>query len=341
MVYFCYIDESGTPEVPGNTSHYVLAGLSIPISYWKLCEKGISKIKQKYDLQNSEVHTGWIIRKYLEQSKIIDFDTMNYIQRRYEVNKIRNAELLKLQKSTNKNHYKQTRKNYRQTYSHVYIFIKLLYIFWIETSIIELLSTPCGTRRVYTSPFVLFPAMLVSYVHLTYSERISFIQEIADLVGSWSFARLFAECINKIHFDPVRAKQSVDEQTLEQLVSRFEQYMKIVSKSTKDNQLYGTLIHDNNETVSKKHTALMKKFHSYGTLWTSIEHIIETPFFVNSELTSLVQIADLCSYALRRYFENNETDLLDRIQSRFDRKNGKIVGLRHFTDSSCKCIFCV
>jgi len=296
MVCFCYIDESGTPEVPGNTSHYVLAGLSIPISYWKLCEKGISKIKQKYDLQDSEVHTGWIVRKYIEQSQIVGLDTMNYAQRRHEVAKLRKTELLKLQKSPNKSHYKQTKKNYRQT---------------------------------------------DAYIHLTYTERLAFIEELADLIGSWSFARLFAECINKIHFDPVRAKQSVDEQALEQLVSRFEQYMKIVSKSTKDEQLYGTLVHDNNETVSKKHTALMKKFHNHGTLWTSIEHIIETPFFVNSELTSLVQIADLCCYSLRRYFENGETDLLNRIQSRFDRKNGKIVGIRHFTDQSCKCLFCV
>jgi Protein of unknown function (DUF3800) len=296
MVYFCYIDESGTPEVPGNTSHYVLAGLSIPISYWKLCEKGISSIKQKYDLQDSEVHTGWIVRKYLEQNNITGFEGINYAQRRYEVQKLRKAELLKLQKSPNKSHYKQTRKNYRQT---------------------------------------------EAYIHLTYNERIAFIRELADLVGKWSFARLFAECINKIHFDPIRAKHSVDEQALEQLVSRFEQYMKIVSKSTKNSQLFGTLVHDNNETVSKKHTALMKKFHSYGTLWTSIEHIIETPFFVNSELTSLVQIADLCCYSLRRYFENNETDLLNRIQSRFDRKNSKIVGVRHFTDISCKCMFCI
>jgi hypothetical protein len=296
MVYFCYIDESGTPEIPGNTSHYVLAGISIPISYWKKCETGIARIKQKYDLHDSEIHTGWIVRKYLEQNKIVGFESLTYAQRRHEVQKLRNAELLKLQKSPNKSHYKQTKKNYRQT---------------------------------------------DAYIHLTINERILFIQELADLVGGWSFARLFAECINKIHFDPVRAQQSVDEQALEQLVSRFEQYMKIVSKSTHDSKLFGALIHDNNDTVSRKHTALMKKFHRHGTLWTSIEHIIETPFFVNSELTSLVQIADLCCYALRRYFENNENDLLNRIQSRCDRKRGKIVGIRHFSDATCQCMFCV
>lgn len=127
---------------------------------------------------------------------------------------------------------------------------------------------------------------------------------------------------------------------MEQLVSRFEQYLKIVSKSTNDIFLYGALIHDNNETVSKKHTALMRKFHTQGTLWTKINKIIETPLFVNSELTNLVQIADLCSFALRRYFENNESDLINRIKQRFDRKNRKIVGIRHFTDTSCKCLIC-
>jgi hypothetical protein len=111
-----------------------------------------------------------------------------------------------------------------------------------------------------------------------------------------------------------------------------------VSKS--DEEIHGALIHDNNETVSRKHTKLMKGFLYHGTLWTSIEKIIETPLFVNSELTSLVQIADLCSYSIRRFFENDETYLIDRIKSRFDKKKGKFVGVRHFTNSSCKCFIC-
>jgi hypothetical protein len=296
MVYFCYIDESGTPEVPGNTSHYVLAGLAIPISKWKYCENGITRIKKKYDLEDSEIHTGWIARKYLEQSRIVDFEFLSKSQRIYEVQKLRKIELLTMQKNpSKKNTYKQAKKNYKQT---------------------------------------------EAYIHLTYSERTRLLQDLSDLVGSWTFARLFAECIDKVHFDPMRTKQSVDEQSLEQIVSRFEQYMQIKSKSSGDDQLYGTLIHDNNETVSKKHTALMKKFHKHGTLFTSIKHIIETPFFVNSELTSLVQIADLCCFTLRRYFENNETDLFHRIENRIDRKRGKIVGVRHFTNEMCNCLFC-
>jgi len=44
----CYIDESGTPQIPGNTSHYVLAGLSIPVHKWKPYNNQIEKIKSKY-----------------------------------------------------------------------------------------------------------------------------------------------------------------------------------------------------------------------------------------------------------------------------------------------------
>lgn len=295
MVYFCYIDESGTAQIPGNSSHYVLCGISIPINNWKLCDSQISRIKKKYDLINAEIHTGWILRSYLEQTKIANFEALSPLERRVAVGQYRKKELYKLQKSGNKALYKQTRKNYKKT---------------------------------------------EEYIHLTHAQRVEFIQEIADLVGKWGFARIFAECIDKSYFDPSLAKNTVDERALEQIVSRFERYMKNVHQSKPDEKIFGALIHDNNETVSKRHTELMKQFHRRGTLWTSIDHIIETPLFVNSELTSMVQIADLCSYVLRRYFENGDTELLERIKKRFDKYQGKVVGLRHYTDDSCTCILC-
>lgn len=167
----------------------------------------------------------------------------------------------------------------------------------------------------------------------------AFVQEIAQHVSNWGYARLFAECVDKIHFDPVRASLTVDEQAFEQIVSRFEQYLKIVGANS-STQNFGLLIHDNNETVSKKHTQLMKRFLQSGTLWTDVQNIIETPLFVDSQLTSMVQIADLCSYALRRYLENGESYLFDLIFDRADRKGDVVVGIRHFTNASCTCKIC-
>lgn len=85
----------------------------------------------------------------------------------------------------------------------------------------------------------------------------------------------------------------------------------------------------------------MKRFHDQGTIWTKVTQIIETPLFVDSQLTSMVQIADLCAYALRRYLENGEKKLFDLVFKRADRKDGVVVGVRHFTDNSCDCTICV
>ncbi len=178
------------------------------------------------------------------------------------------------------------------------------------------------------------------YIHLSHKDRKDFIADVAKCVSHWGFARLFAECVDKIFFDPVRTAQSVDEQAFEQVVSRFEQYLEITTPPSVKDKNFGLIIHDNNETVARKHTNLMKKFHHKGTLWTRLKNIIETPLFVDSQLTSMVQIADLCAYALRRYLENNEEELFKLIYQRADRKESIVVGIRHFTTSACSCRIC-
>ena len=293
-MYFCYIDESGTPDVPGNSSHFILAGLSIPVEKWKYCDNAISAIKKKYDLLDAEIHTAWMLRKYLEQSKITNFKLLDKSQRIYEVEKLRNIEILRLQRSKNPKLLKQTKKNYNST---------------------------------------------KNYIHLTFEERKSFINDVAACISKWTFAKLFAECVDKIHYDPKRAKHSIGGQAFEQVVSRFEKYLQNNCKVS-GNQCVGLIIHDNNETVSKRHTQLMKEFHEVGTFWTSITQIIETPLFVDSQLTSMVQIADLCSYAIRRYLENDEDGLFNPIFQRADKNRGVIVGVRHFTNNACQCRIC-
>lgn len=295
-MYICYIDESGTSDIPGNTSHFVLAGLSVPIWHWKDCDKSIEVIKKRYALEDSEIHVAWMLRSYLEQTQISNFDTLDYAQRKSQVESLRRRKLLELQRVGNPNLYKQTKKNYEKT---------------------------------------------KSYIHLSYNERKKLVIDIARCISQWGFARLFAECIDKVHFDPSRntRPQTIDEQSFEQIVSRFERYLQIMEKGSSD-RTFGLLIHDNNATVSKKHTELMNKFHQKGTLWTQLKSIIETPLFVDSQLTSMVQIADVCAYALRRYLENSEDELFDLIFQRADRKDNTVVGVRHFTKVGCTCKIC-
>lgn len=306
FMHLCYLDESGTPEITGNTSHYVLAGLAVPIWHWKDCERELGIIRQKYGLGSEEIHTAWLLRVYLEQTKIAGFDSLSRIDRRAKSEAYRHSDLLRIQRlRKSKEQYRQMKKNYR-----------------------------------LTNP----------YIHLTFAERKALVLEIAKCVSQWGFARLYAECIDKVNYAALNAKKppaeqrTIDEQAFEQVISRFENHLRIIS--TKGTHAYALLIHDNNVTVCKRHTALMKKFHSAGTLWTNVKHIVETPLFVNSELTGMVQIVDLCAYALRRYLENGDEELFDLIFKRADRKDNwektahKVVGVRHYSSPGCKCKIC-
>ncbi len=290
----CYIDESGTADMPGNTSHFVLAGISVPIWQWRNADRQVNAILTRYGLAGKEIHTAWLLRPYLEQARIPDFEKLDGPARRIAVERARNAYLLSLQKSHQNKTYKQAKKNYRHT---------------------------------------------ADYTHLTLTERTNLLRDVANCVSGWGFARLFAECIDKLHFDSSKTARTVGEQALEQIVSRFEQYLKHTDPP-QGQRNFGLLVHDNNQTVAHKHTALMRHFHAQGTLWTSVERIIETPLFVDSALTSMVQIADLCSYALRRYLENGETDLFNPLFARADRVGNRVVGVRHFTVASCSCEIC-
>ena len=296
-MYLCYIDESGTPQIPGQTSHFVLAGLSFPIAYWREADRAISQVLDRYGLENEEFHTAWVMRSYLEQSKIPNFDQMDWAGRRSTVQSYRTAELLRLQ-SIGREPYRQAKKNYEQT---------------------------------------------KAYIHLTHAERVRAVQDVADLVGSWGHARLFAECIDKIHYASIRGAPA-EEQAFEQVVSRFQQYLSRIATTITETSLtirdYGVLIHDNNQSVEKRHTQLMRQFHRRGTLWTTIDNIIETPLFVDSSLTRMVQMADLCDYSLRRFCERGETNLFRRLFPRADRVGYRAVGVRHYTGISCSCEIC-
>lgn len=295
-MYLCYVDESGTPEVPGVSSHYILAGVSVPVWRWHQADAEISKVLSKRGLGDAELHTGWMVRKYIEQSRIPNFEKLSWDARRSAVLRERAAYLLKVQKRQNPTKtLRQTKKYNRQT-----------------------------------DP----------YIHLTYDERVEAVRAVADCVSKWPFVRLFAECIDKIGFDPITERRPISEQAFEEVVTRFDFYLKNISSGAPETY-YGLIIHDNNESVATKHTRLMRQFHK-GSAWREIKNSIETPLFVDSSLTRMVQVADLCAYALRRFCETGDTDLFKRIYQIGDRvgPKGPVVGVRHYTAGECSCEIC-
>lgn len=171
-----------------------------------------------------------------------------------------------------------------------------------------------------------------AYVHLLREERLQCVRALADLVGSWADVRIFGDAHAKLHTAGIDHFKDA----FEQVVTRFNTYLTVV------NGPLGLLVQDNNETVAGRLTSIMREFHRTGTAWAQIDKIVETPMFVDSELTAMVQLADLCAYVTRRFFEKGETDLFDRIKPRIDRNHGRLVGLRHYTSKfPCKCQVCM
>lgn len=120
-VHLCYIDESGVPELNQGTSHFVLLGLSIEAWDWRGQDRAVSVVKRKFGLGDKEIHTGWMTRRYLEQERIPNFDTLDRPTRRALVKKERDAQLIKEDALKGSIAARDLRKSYRKTdaYTHL------------------------------------------------------------------------------------------------------------------------------------------------------------------------------------------------------------------------------
>ncbi|MEK6544642.1 MAG: DUF3800 domain-containing protein, partial [Elusimicrobiota bacterium] len=295
-MYLCYLDESGSPDDPNN-QHFVLAGIALPANQWKALDSAILAIKKNYGLEATEIHTGWMMRRYSHEQKITNFSALSVDDRRAEVNKIRIARESALAAAGDKSR--------------------------LNSSV---------TERKRTS----------AYVHLTHDERIAAVRKIADKISSWQDLRLFGGAIDKAWFNKVPRQTTLFEFAFENIVNRFQAFLsnrsKFLQNHNRDaeaNDCIGILIEDNNVTMASKVTSLMRKFHKRGTLFRKIDRIIETPLFVDSELTCMIQIADIAAYSIRRFLDNRETNLFDLFYQRVDKAADAPVGLRHFTESGC------
>lgn len=135
---------------------------------------------------------------------------------------------------------------------------------------------------------------------------------------------------------PPKAGMSIANQAFERIVMRIETFLAHIS--TEDNVEYGLLIHDQCESLVAHHTANMKRYYRVGTFKSKVKHIIETPLFVESSRAGMVQVADLCAYALRRYYDMGDTELFEVIKTKADRIDDRIVGMCHYVPPGKKCL---
>lgn len=294
-MYICYLDESGTTQKGDQSVNFVYAGLAIPANTWKEKDVAISALKAKHGLDGAEIHTAWLLRKYVEQAIITDFDKLSRNERVKTVEDLRIGELNKLDLKGDLKKKRERMKLYRET-----------------------------------SP----------YIHLTLEERRVFIKEVCECISSWDDARIFFHAIKKEKYDPtLNNVGGIYEDAFCQVITRFQNFLENISK--KGPTVCGLLVSDNNESIQGKLTKLTRSFHKMGAFWRDIPNIVETPLFVDSKQTSMIQLADVVAYSMRRYFDVGESDSFHILKPRFGRHRGKMESGRHFTpQETCQCQIC-
>lgn len=184
-----------------------------------------------------------------------------------------------------------------------------------------------------------------SVVHLSRAERSKLYEEALDLVGQSTEIRLFAEVIDKEHLLKNTGKKNAVGPAFEQVLSRFDAFLQHVARG------HGPVNHGMAVVDNDPHSDLMRDltimFRQSGHQWGHVEHVIETPFFVDSHLVSGIQLADVCGYALRRYVAkesrvgSHEEKQFLRIFHKFDKATNKLHGLRHYCRAkTCDCMIC-
>jgi len=184
------------------------------------------------------------------------------------------------------------------------------------------------------------------FVHLTRRERSSLLEDGLDLVGSHDGIRLFGEAVDKRHL----GQTSAMEHAFAQVISRFDTFLTQYNRNNRGSfpsSENGLLVMDREPTYEKQIEAIFSSYRTRGHPWGPINHVIESPFFVDSAKVNAVQVVDLCSYAVRRYIEradqpqSHEEQNFLRIFHKFDRSGPKLHGVRHYCPkNSCQCLIC-
>ena len=127
----------------------------------------------------------------------------------------------------------------------------------------------------------------------------------------------------------------------EDLCKRFDLFLERINANQDSDSQRGLLILDKT-TYETTLQQLALKFRTLGTDWGVIQNIADTPLFVNSQASRVIQLADHVAYSVFRLYQASDTQYFNVIASRFDSEEGKIHGLVHKErdNPTCMCIAC-
>ena len=141
-----------------------------------------------------------------------------------------------------------------------------------------------------------------------------------------------------VHKDSFKSNDAL-QLAFEDLCQRFDIYLS--KMNAEGERQKGLLILDDSsyETTLQE---LSRNFRKSGTQWGNVKHLADTPFFVNSKASRIIQMADHVAYAVFRRYNAKDTQYFDIIASKFYQSENVVHGLAHKQkiDPSCMCAAC-
>ena len=155
------------------------------------------------------------------------------------------------------------------------------------------------------------------------------------LANAYDTARAFACVVHKSSFpnkDPMKI-------AFEDLCSRFDRFLQHL-RANGDTQR-GLIILDKStyETTLQK---MSIEFRTLGTRWGVIKRLADTPLFIDSRASRVIQLADHVAHAVFRRYQSGDAQYFDRIAHKFHAEDGIVHGLVHkeIGNPHCMCPAC-
>lgn len=153
------------------------------------------------------------------------------------------------------------------------------------------------------------------------ADRITAIQDaLYTLNRTHNSTRTFAVVVEK----HAVSSENPMEFAFEQLLNRFDRYLGRLH--LQGNTQRGLLVVDKS-SFERRFQGLAHNFRSQGHRWGRVRNIAEVPLFADSRASRLIQLADLVSYGVFRYFEKSDDRFMKIMDSRFDREGAQVHGL--------------
>lgn len=149
--------------------------------------------------------------------------------------------------------------------------------------------------------------------------------------------RLFSVVVDKRYLREHMDRHQLHRKAWELLCERIELFMREFHPKHKALLVADDVSKQDNISLSLKHSYFLENATSSGL---NFKNIIETPFFVRSELSEGVQFADLCSYNVYRAFRQSDWEyppfkrLIPKMYFSQNTHNTKIDGLKIFPNES-------